>query len=494
MSGYRNLSLRLWLLGCGLGLAVCAAKLSSGRSIAPVIGPFSIKLLVLILALGVPAIAILLVALLPWGGPTSAVSGFLTRVSRRLPIPELLAVLPIPSLVVLWLLRPIALFDDPHLVAGLFLALICLPAACLAVLDRSRRRLALGRILLALGAVVIAALAGELLARAMMPKLIFDPRFRLRPHMTYRIEVDLPGVSEGGIVTTNRWGLRGDEPPEDWDDWTTVMAVGGSTTINFYLADSLTWPAVVQRELRRSLPKVYVANAGVPAQSSESHELFLREVVEPIGPDVVLFLVGANDLEMLSPHGPSGQVAMLPDLGPRAWLYSQSRLYQALYLLKKVALDKAVVVSENVDGPFDPLPLDSEPPVPEDFHQLMPHPDFYKDRIRRLIDTCRDVGVRPVFMTQPLLYDDTPEWRSVAACSRWDGSDAIFSASTYWLALQTLNEDLMEVCEERGVPCLDLASLVPHSPRYFYDSMHFTEDGADLVGTLVAEFLLDEVL
>jgi hypothetical protein len=97
-------------------------------------------------------------------------------------------------------------------------------------------------------------------------------------------------------------------------------------------------------------------------------------------------------------------------------------------------------------------------------------------------------------MTQPLLYDDTPEWRSVAACSRWDGSDAIFSASTYWLALQTLNEDLMEVCEERGVPCLDLASLVPHSPRYFYDSMHFTEDGADLVGTLVAEFLLDEVL
>lgn len=494
MSGYRNLSLRLWLLGCGLGLAVCAAKLGSGRSIAPVIGPYSIKLLVLILVLGGPAIVILLAALLPWSRPTLAMSGFLKRISRRFPTPELVVVVSLPMLAVLWLLRPLAAFDDPYIMAGLFWALICMAGAWMSALEGNRRHLALGRIGLALGSIAFALLLGELLARAVMPKLIFDPRFRLRPHMTYRIDVDLPGVSKGGIVTTNRWGLRGDEPPENWEEWTTIMAVGGSTTINFYLADSLTWPAVVQRELRRSFPRVYVANAGVPAQSSESHELFLREVVEPIGPDVVLFLVGANDLEILSPHGPSGQVAMLPDLGPRAWLYSQSRLYQALYLLKKVALDKAVVVSETVDGPFDPLPLESEPPVPDDFHQLMPHPDFYKDRIRRLIDTCRDMDVRPVFMTQPLLYENTPEWRSVAACSRWDGSEAIFSAATYWLALQTLNEDLMEVCEERGVPCLDLASLVPHSSRYFYDSMHFTEDGADLVGTLVAEFLLDEVL
>ncbi|MBD3369035.1 hypothetical protein GF402_01575 [Candidatus Fermentibacteria bacterium] len=495
MSGFRNLPFRIWLLGTGLGLAVCTVKLASGRSVAPVIGPYSLELLVLMLMLAVPGMGALLAALIPGKGPTGVTIRFFGRLSRRFPTPELLSVVPVPLLAALWLLRPLPVFDDPYIMAGLFWALVCLSGAWLSALELDRRRLALGRIGLALGAIVFGLLMGELLARAMMPKLIFDPRFRLRPHMRYRIEVDLPGVSKGGIVTTNRWGLRGDEPPEDWEEWTTIMAVGGSTTVNFYLADSKPWPAVLQREIRKSLPRVWVGNGGVPAQSTSSHVLFLREVVEPINLDIVLFFVGANDIEIITPHGPVGDVERLPDLGPRAWLYRQSRLYQALYVLKKVAVDKAEVVRETVDPPFDPRPIENEIPPPDDFHELMPDPDIYRDRIRRLIRTCREIGVRPVFVTQPTLYEDTPYWRSVSATSHWDAIDEpTFSAATYWLALQTLNADLIEVCTEEGVPCFDLASVMPHDSHYFYDAIHLTEEGADMIGTLVAEFMLEEVL
>jgi lysophospholipase L1-like esterase len=410
-----------------------------------------------------------------------------------MPAPELLLLLGLPSVLALWLLRPLPVLSDTRFTGGLLAASVLVPAAWGSLLPQGRARLAAWRTVSALAAALVAVLAGELLARAMMPRLVFDPRFRLRPHMSYRIEVDLPGVSHGGTVTTNRWGLRGGEPPGNWEEATTVLAVGGSTTVNFYLGDSLTWPAVAERELRGEWPDLWIGNGGVPAQSAATHDIFLREVVAPIGPDYVLFLVGANDMDVFLREG--GGPEVLPELGPRAWLYGHSRLYQALYTAKKVLLDDAEVVRETTDPPFSPRPIDASAPLPDDLHAAMHDPGEYRRRIRRLIRTSREIGVVPVFLTQPLLYSDTPEWRSVAGGSRWDGTRELpVSAADYARMVGALNGDLIAVCEEEGVHCFDLASRVPPQSTYFYDAMHFTEAGADLVGRLVAGYLAEEVL
>lgn len=55
------------------------------------------------------------------------------------------------------------------------------------------------------------------------------------------------------------------------------------------------------------------------------------------------------------------------------------------------------------------------------------------------------------------------------------------SAATYWRMLNIYNQELLKICEERRVPCYDLASHVPHSDQYFYDAVHFNEAGAALV-------------
>jgi lysophospholipase L1-like esterase len=491
----RNPGARLLLTMAAAGLVLAAIPLASGESRNAIVGPYSPARLALILLLGVPAALSLVAAALPGLPQVRRLAGLLRDMSSRAPLPELLPLLALPLLAVLWLMRPLPVFDDPRFSGGLAVAALSLPGAWTALLDRGRRRLALGRLGVSSAAVATALLAGELLARAMMPRLIFDPRFRLRPHMSYRIEVDLPGVSRGGRVTTNRWGLRGEEPPEEWADWTTIIAVGGSTTVNFYLADSLTWPAVMQRELREDRPRVWVGNGGVPAQSAETHDIFLREVVEPIGPDYALFLVGMNDIDVLMRPGRGERADRLPDMGPRMWLYRHSRLYQALYTARKLVLDDAVVVRETTDPPFDPQPLRGEASLPEDLHELMPRPGIYRDRIERLIETCREIGVRPVFLTQPLLYADTRKWRGLTGGNHWNGTREVpVSAATIWRMVRTLNDDLIAECAEEGVPCFDLAAEVPPDSRYFYDSMHFTEEGAELVGELVARFMEEEVL
>ena len=66
------------------------------------------------------------------------------------------------------------------------------------------------------------------------------------------------------------------------------------------------------------------------------------------------------------------------------------------------------------------------------------------------------------------------------------------SAATVWKMEKIFNDELMAVCRQNGVPCLDLAAVIPHDEEYFYDAAHFTEKGAALVADTVRQFIVDQ--
>jgi hypothetical protein len=107
-------------------------------------------------------------------------------------------------------------------------------------------------------------------ARLRMPGNVFDPRFGLTAHQCCSLRIDLPGVSARGLLTTNRWGMRGEEPPDDWDGHTTIIAVGGSTTLDYFLDDSKTWAAVLQERLRKRIP---LSGWATPAYQTMRHPI-----------------------------------------------------------------------------------------------------------------------------------------------------------------------------------------------------------------------------
>lgn len=49
------------------------------------------------------------------------------------------------------------------------------------------------------------------------------------------------------------------------------------------------------------------------------------------------------------------------------------------------------------------------------------------------------------------------------------------------------NGVLRDVCRERGLDCLDRATLLPKDTTVFYDDCHFNEAGARRVASLFAE-------
>lgn len=66
---------------------------------------------------------------------------------------------------------------------------------------------------------------------------------------------------------------------------------------------------------------------------------------------------------------------------------------------------------------------------------------------------------------------------------------ANYPQATHWKLLDIYNKELMEICKDENVECVDLASLIPHSKLYFYDITHFNEKGAELVAEKITEFL-----
>ena len=408
---------------------------------------------------------------------------------------SILLIVPLPLFCVIWFLFPIPLLQRSSFVVGVVLLSVNFGLFIICSYPRKRQRsVFLGTVTMA-ASLLIMLLLSEFALRKLVPPTIFNPRFGLRPFQRVELEVNLPGITPGGVLTTNAWGMRGENPPEDWDEWLTIITLGGSTTANFYLDDSLTWSRIIQDRIREVHPQTWVGNCGIPRHSAAEHAILIREVFPELKPDIALFLVGINDVGQFL-RGEAVLNVSLPETGIRQAIFKHCMLMQVLYKLKIVYIDKAPVLSEAVDPMFIEEPLLSpERELPDDLHELIPQPDEYKIRIEAIIHECRELDITPIFMTQPLLYEDNEYWRGIQGGSYWfGGADSEFSAASYWLILNTLNNDLIEVCEREGVAYIDLASSIPHSRDVFYDSMHLTESGAAMVGERAADYFIEELI
>jgi hypothetical protein len=152
------------------------------------------------------------------------------------------------------------------------------------------------RIGLVVGSSLLMLFLLEMTARIIFPQPRWDPRLPFYPLVSYQREIDIRGLSPLSRYSTNEVGLRGDPLPENWDSAYTILTIGGSTTQCFYLDDALTWPAMLQSELRQVNPAVWIGNAGLDGHTTRGHLVVMDQVVRALRPDAVIFLIGINDL------------------------------------------------------------------------------------------------------------------------------------------------------------------------------------------------------
>lgn len=333
-----------------------------------------------------------------------------------------------------------------------------------------------------------------------------------KPGTTIAHKMDLsimPGASETAIFTVNQQGLRGPNLVRSQHPY-KIVTVGGSTTQCLALSDSKEWPHRLMQEMnaRQTTRPVWVANAGVSGQTSVHHLVLLRTLPILQEADLLIFLIGINDLQhTVSVSGAATQDTLEQDgarfrarlvSGPEH-TYPRFRHLQLFELARRAALTLAFIAKYRFQE--EETLTEAQMRKHRGSADVVPLPDLrlglqeYRRRIEAISQECRARNIRCLFLTQPSMFrkDLTPAEQSLFIfgwVGDWQKPRGHLSTADEWQALEEYNQTLLDACRNSGLECYDLASVLPRNTSAFYDEVHFNEGGAAIVGRSLANYLL----
>jgi hypothetical protein len=220
--------------------------------------------------------------------------------------------------------------------------------------------------------------------------------------------------------------------------------------------------------------------------------VLLRDFVDGLHPRVAVFLIGANEIgldasnpydESLTPQrsGVRPVVSLLTDHSELAGLAQN---------LWRVARTRSAGFGH---GQID---LRTIPHLEHDAANTSatmakfraPLPSFAA-RLAAIIEECRRHGIEPVLVTQPLLNGDAIDPATGVDLSTIQVRGAA-NGRLWWQVQELYNDVTRRTGRERGVLVVDAALEMPKDSRLFYDFMHYTNEGAAVLGDIVASELL----
>ena len=288
----------------------------------------------------------------------------------------------------------------------------------------------------------------------------------------------------------NSLGFRGPEPPEALEAGYSIVTVGGSTTACVGLTDGKTWPDVLYKMLQEVFPSIWLNNAGMDGHSTFGHLQLLHQFLGEFQPDMIIYLVGVNEVGRDDLNKFDARLD-LENLTFRNRLVASSELLSTLQVVSRNF--RAIRLGANHHPDIDFVSHDRiETPDNTAMELLHQHAtEFaptYEQRLRSLIRSTREFGIHPVLVTQPAVYGDDTDPTLGIELGTLHYIDNIDS-KTQWKILEIYNDITRVVARELNVDMIDLAVALERDTRYYYDWVHYTNEGA----AAVAEILFPKI-
>jgi lysophospholipase L1-like esterase len=281
-------------------------------------------------------------------------------------------------------------------------------------------------------------------------------------------------------------GFRG----EEWEQTskrTKVLFVGGSTTECFYIDDKKHWPYLISQKLG---PSFLVNNAGLNGHSTVGHISLLNGYLFQLKPDYAFFLIGINDLATTD-NGKNSFDSKLVEKKAEYYILQieeYSRLMNLLHSFYRSYQAFKLGVKDNAEWHLEaqkvlrPLPQNEMDDILKKHQNAQ---EAYKRRILEIINICKKNTVKPIFLTQPLLFGEAVDPTTGYDLAKYQVY--IFSGFQYSQKLELYNRTLREICAESHIQMIDLAKLLPKDSKYFFDDMHFSDAGCEKISEIISE-------
>lgn len=310
----------------------------------------------------------------------------------------------------------------------------------------------------------------------------------LPKNTTYETDIpNIPGLDAHITHKKNSLGFRGEEPGDSND--IKILCMGGSTTECFYLNDGKDWPNLLGSKLKKSVPNLWLNNAGMDGQSSFGNLQMLKQYVLDLHPDYIILMCGLNDMSLNEPGS--------FDTYDGKWY---QKVYNALELpstiINLIRAGKAKDAGLNHQSFGDITQMDTMMMNDSQIlHRLEQEQAFigpYKDRLREFANLCEQNGIQLIFVAQSILFSDEKDLLTNVDLGLLKTGEINGKAKS--LILKMYNKSTYDVAMEKNLPFINLAARMPKDSRFFYDGYHFTNEGADFVAEMIGEELLSQKL
>lgn len=275
----------------------------------------------------------------------------------------------------------------------------------------------------------------------------------------------------------NNIGFRG-EDFDELQDRLRIFAVGGSTTECIFLSEGRTWVDFLGVKLSGHFPSIWLNNAGFDGHSTFGHQILLADHIAGYQPDLFIFMTGVNDVGLTDLK--TSEQSMLKTIVRR------SETVNLIMALRGAAEARRRGIWHNTSGLSEDWlvswSIDRET-IAATLSYARATESAYRGRVTNLVRQARSMGAEVALVTQPALYgggidESTGLDLGLIHVNGVDGDTA-------WGVLERYNDITREVAKEQDVLLIDVARLLPKSSTNFYDTIHFTNEGAEKVGMQV---------
>ena len=114
----------------------------------------------------------------------------------------------------------------------------------------------------------------------------------------------------------------------------------------------------------------------------------------------------------------------------------------------------------------------------------------FRKNLEMFISICEINEIKPVLMTQANRLGDEPDElirRLYDACG---GYELGIEYGEFWKLYEEMNSIIRTTAEEYNVLCIDLENNIDNSAEYFYDMVHYTDEGSAKAANVITRELL----
>lgn len=374
-------------------------------------------------------------------------------------------------------------------------------------------------LVVATAAVLGLGIGAEWMARTLLRR----SRYRLHPPGTRRVVYPdpetHPQLEPRLEIEFNSDGERGRPLPRSWNRTARVVVVGGSAAECFTAGQQTCWPGVLERRLQElgwaastGADDVYVgtlARSGVDTAT-------LRNILHAVLPqyerlDAVVVMVGGSDI--LHWLGDGASRFRVSDPMPISGIFIEHPEMQYGLRLRHLALTEVIrrvrtrlrrrpKVDRNAARWMGRARAMRQ--QAREIRRELPDPQVMlaaaETHMRDILALAQAAAPRVLVVRQPWFDKVHPSPDEEALF--WSGSvgsafrgfvDVFYSHEVVVRLMAMLDDRIARVCEEMGVPSMDVRPRLEMSARCFIDQFHLTTEGCRRVGDAVARRLQEVV-